>query len=280
MNRSPSDHPWRGRSVLITGASSGVGAALAEILAAEGARPALMARDKARLAETSRRCKALGGEAVTVVGDVTVPADCAAAVEAADGDGGGLDIAIACAGLSMWTRFDELEDPATLRRIMDVNYGGLVNTAFHALPHLKRSRGQLVVISSIQGYLGVPFHTGYSASKHAVQGFCDSLRMELRGTGVGILTVIAHWIQGTKLREHALGPDGCPQGSAPFPHGSGAVPVADMVRAIMRGMQARRRTLFVPAKLRYLTWLVAVAPPLAEAIVRRRVYREHARRGR
>lgn len=278
MSAAPSMGRFAGKVVVITGASSGLGASLAEAFAAAGARPVLFARSVAGLGEVAARCRAVGADPLVVAGDVTVADDCAALVEATLTAHGRIDVVVACAGIGMWADFQDLHHPEILHRIMEVNYGGLVNTVFHSLPHLKQSGGLLVAVSSIQGAVGVPYHTGYAASKHAVQGFCNSLRMELRGSGVGILTVMAHWISGTSLREQALGSDGRPRGKQSHRHGSGAVPVADMTRAIIGAAARRQRILFMPAKLRYLAWLSAIAPPLAERIIIRRVGKEASRK--
>jgi short-subunit dehydrogenase len=278
MNASPSARSFDGKVVAITGASSGLGASLAEAFAMAGATPVLFARSTVALDEVAAHCRAAGAEPLVVTGDVTVPGDCAVLIERTLAACGRIDILVACAGISMWAGFEDLESPEILQRVMAVNYGGLVNVVFHALPHLKTSGGLLVAISSIQGTIGVPYHTGYAASKHAVQGFCNSLRMELRGSGVDILTVMAHWIRGTGLREQALGCDGRPRGQRSHSHGSGAVPVAKMTRAIIRSAGCRERALFMPAKLRYLAWLSTIAPRLAERIIIGRVEKEAARK--
>jgi NAD(P)-dependent dehydrogenase (short-subunit alcohol dehydrogenase family) len=278
MSEAPPPRAFAGRSVLITGASSGLGAALAQSFAEAGARLTLFSRNGPALEVVARACQPGDSSPLVVTGDVTQPQDCAVAVESAVARFGGIDVVVACAGLGMWARFDSVDDPAILKQVMDVNYGGLVNITHQALPHLKSSRGILVAISSVQGTVGVPYHTGYAASKHAVQGFCNSLRMELRGSGVDILTVLAHWISGTRLREQALGPDGTPRGQSSHRHGSGAVPVENMARAVIRATLRRERALFVPRKLRYLSWLSAVAPALADRIIIHRVEKEASRK--
>lgn len=278
MSTPSSSSSFRGKTVVITGASSGLGASLAEGFAVAGATPVLFARSAEALDAVAGRCRAAGAEPLVVPGDVTVARDCARLVERTLEAHGRIDVLVACAGIGMWSGFEELADPGILQRVMEVNYGGVVNSVFHALPLLKASRGLLVVVSSIQGLVGVPYHTGYSASKHALQGFCDSLRMELRGTGVDILTIQAHWISGTGLREQALGRDGHPMGKRSHSHGSGAVPVAEMTRAIIRSAGRRERVLFMPAKLRYLSWLSAIAPGLADRIIIGKVEKEASRK--
>jgi len=269
---------FQGKTVIVTGASSGLGAELALAFAAAGARLALFARSAEALEAVAQGCRAHGAETLVVVGDVTLAADSARLVEEALSKFGGIDILIACAGIGMWAEFSKLSDPGVLERVMEVNYGGVVNPTFHALAHLRASKGMLVAISSVQGIIGVPYHTGYAASKHAVQGFCNSLRMELRGTGVGVLTVIAHWISGTRLREQALGQDGAPKGKSSHSHGPGAIPVAAMTRAVMAAVGKRRRSIFVPGKLRYLSWLAAIAPGMADRIIIRKVEKEERRK--
>jgi short-subunit dehydrogenase len=278
LSASASDGPFEGKVVVITGASSGLGASLAEAFAAAGATPVLFARSAAGLAEVADRCRSAGASPLVVAGDVTVADDCAALARKTLDAHGRIDLVVACAGIGMWADFQELHHPEILHRIMQVNYGGLVNTVFHTLPCLKQSRGLLVAVSSIQGAVGVPYHTGYAASKHAVQGFCNSLRMELRGSGVDILTVMAHWISGTRLREQALGGDGRPRGKQSHRHGAGAVPVAEMTGAILRAAARRERIMFMPGKLRALAWLAAVAPALADRIIIGKVEGEASRK--
>ena len=93
--------------------------------------------------------------------------------------------------------------------------------------------------SSVQGKDGVPLHTGYAASKHALQGFCDSLRMELKDVDVGVTTVLLHWLRGTELRNNAFGGDGRPLGETSRKHSEESVTLEDASRAIMDGMIRR-----------------------------------------
>ncbi|MEX2381756.1 MAG: SDR family oxidoreductase [Opitutales bacterium] len=277
MRRRAETSPFSGATVVVTGASSGLGASLAEALTAAGANPVLFARSKEGLTAVAERCRQRGGEPLVVIGDVTVQENCEELISRAIERFGRVDILVACAGVGLWAPFDELRDPAIVRRVMEVNYCGVVNPFFYALPHIKKSRGMLVAISSVQGKFGVPYHTGYAASKHAVQGFCDSLRMELQGTGVDVLTVMAHWIRGTRLRERALGKDGAPRGKGAPAHGSGAVPVEEMTEAIMEAIRKRKRVVFVPAWLRFLSLLSELAPSVADRLIARRVEREASR---
>jgi len=258
---------FKGKSVVITGASSGLGASLALELAGRGADLSLFSLEEERQKEVAVRCEEAGARALPVAGDVTRTEDCRRLIEEAVGRFGRVDYLIANAGISMWARFDEVEDLEIFRRLVEVNYLGAVNCIHYALPHLKESRGMIVAVSSIQGRIGVPLHTGYVASKHALQGFCETLRMELRGSGVDVLTVLPHWLRGTELRRHAFGRDGRELGGSSRSHSKESVTVEEACKAIVAAMQERRRELVIPWKLKLLAILGLVWPERAEAIV-------------
>ena len=262
------------KTVVITGASTGLGATLALECAQQGARLVILARDAERLEAVARACEELGSEVLTVVGDVSLVEAGKRLVEAAIERFGRIDYLVANAGLSMWTAFAAIEEVALFRTLMEVNYLGAVYCVHPALPHLKKSKGLFVAISSIQGQVGVPLHTGYSASKHALQGFCDALRMEVAASGVGVMTVLLHWLKGTDLRRRALGKDGKALGAASRKHRADAVSLEAAAQAIVRGMQKRQQRLYVPRRLRLLAVIHALWPPLAERIVKGKVARE------
>lgn len=262
--------------VVVTGASSGVGAALARAFAAAGADVALFARSEAELERVAEDCRQVGREALVVTGDVTRGADCAALVERTIARFGRIDTVVASAGLGMWARFDELNDTTVLQRLLDVNVIGVANVFLHALPHVRASRGMLVAISSLQGVVGVPGRSGYAASKHALQGLCDSLRSELRGSGVDVLTVIANWVRGTNLRASALGPDGAPRGTAAAHRSSTAVDLDELTRTVLSAVRRRRRRVFVPSYISILPLLALIAPGVADRIIAGRMARETA----
>ncbi len=262
------------KTVVITGASAGLGATLALECAQQGAQLVLLARNAERLAAVAQECGQLGNEVLIVVGDVALAEDGKRLAAAAIERFGRIDYLIANAGLSMWTEFAAIEDVALFRKLMEVNYLGAVHCVHPALPHLKKSKGLFVAISSIQGQVGVPLHTGYSASKHALQGFCDALRMEVAESGVGVMTVLLHWLRGTELRQRALGKDGRALGAASRKHRAEAVSLAAAAQAIVRGMQQRRQRLYVPRRLRLLAMVHALWPALAEWVVKGKVARE------
>ena len=175
---------FTGKTVLITGASEGIGRALALALAAERAQLALNARDEVRLAEAVRECAARGAEALALPADVSRQEDCAAMVARAVARFGRLDVLINNAGVTMWSRFDALSDLSVFTRLLATNYLGAVYATAAALPALKAAGGLIVAVASVAGLTGVPERSGYAASKHAMVGFFESLRIELTGSGV------------------------------------------------------------------------------------------------
>ena len=257
---------FRNKVALITGASSGLGAALALALAKRGVHLVLFARRKAMLDEMAAQCRSCGVRAVAVVGDVTRAENCARLIDVARAEFGRIDFLIANAGISMWARFDEVEDTTVFRTLMATNYLGLVYCVHAALPYLKASKGMLVGIASIQGKIGVPLHTGYAASKHAVLGFLKALQMEV--PDVHILTVLPHWIQGTNLRQHALGKDGGPRPASSPRHNKEAISVMKCCEAILTAMKKQKRELVIPWKLRALPWLQLIHPKIVEWLVK------------
>jgi short-subunit dehydrogenase len=257
------------KRVFLTGASSGLGAALALTLAQQGAKLALFATHLERLQGVADQCRAQGVDVCVRAGDVTQIEDVRAAVAEAVEAWGGIDYVVANAGISMWVRFDEIEEVEVLRRLIDVNYMGVVHCAHVALPHLKESRGLLVAVSSVQGKVPVPLHSGYVASKHAVQGFCDTLRLELLGSGVDVMVVLPHWLRGTNLRQSALGSDGRALGATSRRHSSESITLEEASARIAQALVERPRQLVMPWKLKLLAAVYALRPQWAEGVILR-----------
>ena len=261
----------RGKVVVITGASKGIGAELARQLAALGAKLVLAARTQPELEAVAGECRARGASVITVKADVAVERDCQAMVSGAALAFGGIDVLVNNAGMTMWARFEDLQDLAILERIMRVNYMGAVYCTRHALPYLRQSKGVLVGISSLAGRTGVPTRTGYSASKHAMTGFFDSLRIELAGSGVAV-TMIYPGFVSTGIRENATGPDGKPILVSPVKEGE-VMGVEECARLIAAAIAARRREVVMTARGKMGLWLKLVAPALVDRIARRAIER-------
>lgn len=202
---------FRDQVVIITGASAGIGRALALQLAGQGARVVLAARRADRLEQLASDCRALGGQALAVPTDVADEAQCQALVARTIDSFGRLDMLVNNAGLAASALFDEFPDLTLFRLTMDVNFYGAVYCTYYALPHLKQSRGRIVAVSSLGGKSAIPYNTPYCASKYALHGFYDSLRMELHQSGVSA-TVVCPWWVATEFHTAQLNKDGVPRG--------------------------------------------------------------------
>jgi NAD(P)-dependent dehydrogenase (short-subunit alcohol dehydrogenase family) len=255
-----------GKVVVVTGAAGGIGAALARRFAAEGARVALLDRD-ARAAETV--AAEIGAASVMVRRcDVTSPADCRGAIGAVVAEWGGVDVLVNNAGITHLGRFRDT-DPDVIRRVVDVNFFGSVNCTNAALPSLLERRGQIVVVSSIAGVAPLVGRAGYSASKHALHGFFDSLRAEHRGDGLRVLLVCPTFVD-TDIGDHALGADGGPAAPDARTGVKHAVPPAEVAHEIVRGAARDRRLLLVGRQARRSFWVARLSPRIYERLMVRR----------
>jgi short-subunit dehydrogenase len=261
----------KNKVVVITGASKGIGAELARQLAQKGARLVLAARGAQELEKVAEQCRERGASVIAVKADVSVERDCHAIMSGAALAFGRIDVLVNNAGMTMWARFEDIADLSILERIMQVNYMGAVYCTRHALPYLRESRGVLVGISSLAGRTGVPTRTGYAASKHAMAGFFDSLRIELAGSGVAV-TMIYPGFVATGIRENATGPDGLPIRVSPVQEGR-VMRVEDCVRRIVRAIERREREVVMTARGKIGLWLRLAAPSLVDRIARRAIER-------
>jgi len=197
--------------VVITGASSGIGKALAEKYASEGWNLVLAARRIERLQALKSQLKNV--EVLAVKTDVTQEADCKYLIDSAIQKFEKIDVLINNAGISMRASVEDVGFDV-LRKLMDVNYWGTVYCTKFALPFLLQQKGSLVGIISVGGYVGLPGRTGYSASKFAVRGFLDTVRIEYLKSGLHVL-VAAPGFTTSEIRLTALTADGQLQGETP-----------------------------------------------------------------
>ncbi len=255
--------------VVITGASKGIGAELAVQLAQRGALLALAARNLSELDAVAQRCRARGAKVITVRADVAIEDDCRNIMSSTALAFGRIDILVNNAGATMWARFEDIDDMSILQRIMQVNYMGAVYCTHHALRYLKMARGRVVGISSLAGRTGVPTRTGYAASKHAMAGFFDSLRIELAGSGVTV-TMIYPGFVATGIRENASGPDGKPIQVSPVKEDE-VMGVEECARIIVGAIESRRREVIMTARGKMALWLKLVAPGLIDRIAARAI---------
>lgn len=241
-NRMSEKEFFKDKTVVITGASSGIGRALAYELASHGARVVLGARHEEQLSEIAEDLKRQGAEVAYCATDVTREEDCRRLIETAAERFGRIDVLICNAGISMRALFDEV-DLDVLRRLMDVNFWGTVYCTKYALPYLQAARGTVVGVSSVAGLHGLPGRTGYSASKYAMTGFLDTVRIENRKKGLHVM-VACPGFTATNVRFSALTADGSQQGATPRKEEQ-MMTAEEVAHRIARGIMRRRRLLLM-----------------------------------
>jgi len=249
---------WKDQVIIVTGASEGIGRAVCKALAPHGPRLVLAARNRERLETLKSEVEALGAQAVVVPTDVTDEAACKALVQAAVDQWGRIDTLINNAGSTMWARVDQVKDVGIFEKLMRLNYLSAVHLTYHALPYLKQSQGRIVAMSSGLGMMGAETHSGYCASKHALHGFFDTLRIELRDTGVSV-TMIAPDLVVSEVRRRAAGPDGSPLGTSPIDE-SKMLTAEAAAEIILKAVENRARLAFTSPRSRFIPWLKVLAP--------------------
>jgi short-subunit dehydrogenase len=250
--------------VIITGASRGIGRELALQLANQGAWLALGARNIDKLEEVAEICRMHGGKALTVQTDVAEEADCKNLIERTVETYGRIDTLVNNAGISTWALFEESKDLSMYEKVMRVNYLGSVYCTHYALPYLKETRGRLVAISSLAGKSGVPTRSGYAASKHAQVGFFDTLRIELKLTGVTVTVSYPDFV-ATDIRRLALGTDGKPLMQSPVQEDK-IMSVETSVGYLVRAMEKRKRQDVQTLRGHLGQWIKLIAPSLIDKI--------------
>lgn len=194
--------PLHQQTIVITGASSGIGLAAARAAAKHGAKLVLAARNDGALADLEREINEQGGEAIHVVADVGKRSDVERIAQVAFERFGGFDTWVNDAGVDIIGKLEEVSEEDH-RRLMDTNFWGVVNGSLVAVKHLKANGGALINIGSVESDVSIPLQGMYSASKHAVKGFTEALRIELQDANAPVsVTLIKPWAMGTPLREH------------------------------------------------------------------------------
>jgi short-subunit dehydrogenase len=258
---------FRENVAIITGASFGIGRQLALQLADCGAWLALAARNIEKLEEVSRQCSQRGGRAIVVPTDVTDQSQCQHLIESTIAEYGRIDTLINNAGIGLDARFDELQDLTLFEKIIRINFFGSVYCTHYALPYLKKTRGRLVGVSSLRGRFPSAKANGYGASKHAMAGFFDSLRIEIENSGVSVTMIYPSWVS-TGISSRALKPDGKQRGEI-SKHEIGAMPVDTCSRMIVRAVARRKREVVMTLQGKFGLWLILVAPGIVDRVVRK-----------
>lgn len=253
----------KNRVVVITGASSGIGEAMAKLYAQMGAKVVLGARSEDKLQQLSADIVAAGGQAAYCAADVTKQPDCQRLIQTAVDAFGGIDVLICNAGISMRAIFDDV-DLSVLHRLMDVNFWGTVYCAKYALPYLQASKGSLVGISSVAGLHGLPGRTGYSASKYAMTGLLETIRIENIKKGLHVM-VACPGFTASNVRFSALVADGSQQGSTPREEGK-MMTAEQVAQIVAKGIARRKRLCLMEAEGRATHFVKKFAPALLDKI--------------
>lgn len=253
--------------VVITGASSGIGKAMAQEALSRGAKVALCARNIEKLQQefTASDCIFL------YQADVSKEEDCKRFISAIIAHYHTIDILINNAGISMRALFDDVA-LSVIKELMDINFWGAVYCTKYALPAIQAQKGIIASISSIAGYRGLPARTGYSASKFALQGFMEALRTELLHTGTSVLW-FAPGFTASNIRNVARAADGSSQGETPLSEDK-LMSAETSARIMMDAIEKRKRTLVLTIQGKLTVWLNKLFPALADKLVYRHFLKE------
>jgi short-subunit dehydrogenase len=255
------------KTFVITGASDGIGAEMCRQLAAahkSDAALVLAARDASKLQAVAAQCAAWGAQTLVQQTDVSVESECRALIAAALARFERIDVLINNAGMSAQALFADVkaEDLGWYEELMRINLWGSVWCTHAALPHLRASRGSIVAVSSLAGLLGVPGRNAYSATKFAVTGFFESLRIELKSAGVSVTTAFPG-VVATQTRHRGYNAKGVAAGKSGLKEDD-AMPVDACARLILRGMNRREREVVMTAKAKFARVLRLLAPGVVE----------------
>ncbi len=257
--------------IVLTGASQGIGKALAIALSPQRPRLVLAARDEAALRLVAAQCQALGAKTFVFRTDVTDEAQCRDLIRRTVEAAGGIDVLIHNAGGGMNARFNAMTDISVFEKLMRLNYLGPVYLTHEALPHLKKSRGQIVCVSSVAGLTGVPLRTAYSASKHAVFGLFESLRIELAEFGVSVTMIAPDFVQ-SQIHVRAYGPDGKPVGDTTIAERK-AMSAPECAELTVRAMERRQRLMITSWRGKLGRFARLVMPGVIDRVAYRAIRR-------
>lgn len=252
------------RVAIITGASSGIGKACALAFAEKGFVVVLAARNRVKLVETSEEITQMGGTALVIQTDVSLESDCRMLIDNVIETFGQIDLLINNAGVSMRAIFETL-NLDVFRQVMNINFWGTVYCTRYALPYLLQKKGSVIGISSIAGKKGLPGRTGYSASKFAMEGFLESLRIENSRKDLHVM-VVCPGFTNTDIRKTAFTADGSRQEESPRDESAMMSPeeVADQV---WKGYQRKKRNILLTFDGKFTVWLNKFFPSWVDKMV-------------
>lgn len=237
MNCKPTTVNLKDKVVIITGASSGIGEATAYAFAKQNCKLVLAARNIEKLEHVKNKCLEFGAECLIITCDVSKEEDCKNLIEQTVQNYDTVNILINNAGISMRALFADL-DLSVIKQLMDINFWGTVYCTKYAMPFLLKEKGNVIGVSSVAGIKGLPGRTGYSASKFAMNGFMDSLRIENIKTGLHV-GVICPGYTASNIRNTALNKEGKAQTETPLDE-SKLMPASTVADEIIKMIEHRK----------------------------------------
>lgn len=233
---------FKDRVVIVTGGSSGIGKEVAREFLRHGARLTISGRNEKQLQQAAQELRKNGGEVLAVQGDVSIESDCIRLINETLNRYGRIDILVNNAGISMRALFTDV-NLDVIRQVIDINFWGTVYCTKYAMPSLLKNNGVVVGISSIAGIKGLPARTGYSASKFAMHGFLEALRIENLHTGLHVL-ICCPGFTASNIRSTALNKEGLAQGESPRNEQKMMQP-DEVAYKLVKAIAKRKRTLIL-----------------------------------
>lgn len=250
--------------VIITGAGSGIGKALAEVFAGNGARLVISGRRKELLEQHAENLRKTGAQVLVVQSDVSREEDCRSLVNNCMEHFGRIDVLVNNAGISMRALFETV-DLKVLHQVMNVNFWGAVYMTKYALPNLLKSKGSVIGISSIAGKKGLPGRSAYSASKFALEGFLETIRTENLKNGLHVL-IACPGFTASEIRTRSLTGDGSAQGESPRDE-SRMMSAEEVALKIYKAVIRRKRDLVLTKEGKLTVWLNKFFPSMMDKVV-------------
>jgi short-subunit dehydrogenase len=254
----------KNKVVIITGASSGIGASCAREFGKRGSIVVLAARNNDRLQSVVSEIIESGGQAMAVVADVSKESDCKNLISTTISSYGKIDVLINNAGISMRAVLSQT-DVSVIEKVMKINFFGTVYCTKHALNHILEQKGSVVGVSSIAGYKGLPARTGYSASKFAMQGFLESLRLENLQNNLHVL-IACPGFTASNIRNTALNKDGVTQSESPRDEQK-MMSSEQVAYRIYQSVTKRENTLILTLNGKLTVFLNKLFPKLVDRLV-------------
>lgn len=261
----------KGKVVIITGATSGIGEACALVFGKEGAKIVITGRNQEKLDSSSKQLMALGIEVLPILADAASESDNRLITEKTLALFGRIDILINNAGISMRALFQDV-DLEVFRKVIDTNFWGTVYATKFCLPAILESNGSIIGISSINGFRGTPARTAYTASKYAMNGFFESLRTEIMNQGVHVM-IVAPGFTASNIRNSALTAHGKTQGESPRDEGK-MMTAEEVAVEILKATLKRKRDLILTTQGKLAVFLNKWVPGIMDGLVFREMAKE------